>query len=558
MNGGSDILVLTLYPLSASFKLLLEKRLGDRLHYRPVSELRHAGVVEFLRLVATARWRRIVIPYEVSEAKSVLSIVTLVAAAHRFPSVEICDPEGNLRRVRPHEYAFACTGLAFASLHGAWARVCSTMGARAALRRTSRRRVRAIVGRQRILYLKNSLWFGLRAGGSVGHVAGVISGLVQLGHDVRFVSPEGPKFLRPEVESIRVPLFRHFALPPAVNWFRLQRHAVDAALRAAEEFKPTLVYQRLSLGDWSGVQIADALGIPLVVEYNGSELWIARNWGTNPRANASMEPMEEATLRRADLVFTVSQPLRDELVSRGIEAQRVAWYPNCVDTDQYDPDAVSESGRSAAREHLGATSSDFVILFMGTFGDWHGAEVFARAAALVADDREWMARQRVRFAFVGDGKTRARCSEIVGMSQAADYTVFTGLVPQHEAPNYLAASDAFIASHVPNADGSKFFGSPTKLFEYMSMGRPIVASALEQIGEVLEDGRTAILVEPGSVPALAAGIRRVVENRGLGLRLGTAARIEAINKYTWGKHVGVMLAALARVTAVPDTGELVR
>jgi glycosyltransferase involved in cell wall biosynthesis len=81
----------------------------------------------------------------------------------------------------------------------------------------------------------------------------------------------------------------------------------------------------------------------------------------------------------------------------------------------------------------------------------------------------------------------------------------------------------------------------------MAMERPIVASALEQIGKVLEHERTALLVQPGDVAALAAGIRRIAEDRALGARLAAAARAEAVGKFTWSKHVQVMLEVLARV-----------
>jgi glycosyltransferase involved in cell wall biosynthesis len=85
----------------------------------------------------------------------------------------------------------------------------------------------------------------------------------------------------------------------------------------------------------------------------------------------------------------------------------------------------------------------------------------------------------------------------------------------------------------------------------MAMERPIVASALDQIGEVLEHERTAILVRPGEVESLAAGLRRVVEDRALGARLGASARAEVLRKYTWTKHVSVILDALAHAGGAP-------
>ena len=80
------------------------------------------------------------------------------------------------------------------------------------------------------------------------------------------------------------------------------------------------------------------------------------------------------------------------------------------------------------------------------------------------------------------------------------------------------------------------FGSPTKLFEYMAMGKAIVASRLGQIGEVLVDNETAVLVEPGSARELADAILRLSGSRDLRERLGAAARRAAIERHTWKQN----------------------
>ena len=98
------------------------------------------------------------------------------------------------------------------------------------------------------------------------------------------------------------------------------------------------------------------------------------------------------------------------------------------------------------------------------------------------------------------------------------------------------ACDFLLSPHVPLEDGSDFFGSPTKLFEYMAMGKAIVASRLGQIGEVLSDEETALLVEPGNVPQLAEAIVRMANSAELRQRLGAAARMAAIERHTWKRN----------------------
>jgi len=544
MSSKTKTLVLTLYPLSAQFQALLEEKLGQKPTYRRASELRHGGLVKALSLIVKSNFRRIVVPYEVREAECALSIMKLLAAAHKLPRIETFSPDGDLRRVRLSEILTGAFGLVLATIDG-W--ICRyRLGRRAkqvALRPRERKEIAS--GPQRILYLKTNLWFGLRAGGSVGHVAGVINGLHESGHEVLFLSAEEPKYLQSGVKTDRIPIFRHYAFPPEENLFRLNTRTVDRALLIAREFKPTMVYQRASTGDWSGVEVARRLNIPLVVEYNGSEVWVSKNWGAKLNFHDEMILAEDSILKGADLVFAISRPLADELLSRGIQPKRVAWYPNCVDPAIFDPETINTSDLKAARAKLGAQDGDYVVTFIGTFGLWHGAEVLAHAITALSRNEEWVVKNRVRFAFIGDGKTKQQCMDLIRQDTVASArTVFTGLIPQNEAPRYLAASDAFVASHVQNADGSKFFGSPTKLFEYMAMERPIVASALEQLAEVLHHEETAVLVPPGDVDGLAEGIRRIVEDRSLGMRISAAAREEVVRRYTWKQHVKVMLDAV--------------
>jgi len=145
---------------------------------------------------------------------------------------------------------------------------------------------------------------------------------------------------------------------------------------------------------------------------------------------------------------------------------------------------------------------------------------------------------------------------IISKDGVSDFVTFTGLVPQSDAPRYLAACDILASPHVPNPDGTPFFGSPTKLFEYMAMGKAIVASDLEQIGEILRHQETAWMVRPGDATDLAHGILCLAQDAKLRQRLGAKAREEVVARYTWQRNVRRVLEAYQRLQSRVGQGSI--
>jgi glycosyltransferase involved in cell wall biosynthesis len=399
---------------------------------------------------------------------------------------------------------------------------------------------------RQVAYLRANLWQESRAGGSVAHTGGVLAGLAALGMKVTYVgtTPFPPaQRLGVEVRAVPAQQLGWLRNLPDLSFlvyseiFGRQSRALLAA------HAPDFVYQRYSVLNCSGADVADRLRCPLVLEYNGSEVWVARHWSTPMMFEGLADRIECANLRRADLVVVVSQPLRDEVVARGISPDRVLINSNAVDPTRYHP--TIDGGPVRARLGL---EGKLVIGFIGTFGPWHGAEVLAQTVRPVA------ARlPQAHFLFVGDGSGIVRVREIIARDGVGDRVTLAGLVPQEEGPAYLAACDILASPHVPNPDGSRFFGSPTKLFEYMAMGKGIVASKLEQIGEILSHQKTAWLVTPGSPDELAEGILALAHDAGLRSALGEAARAEAVERHTWTAHVERILGKMVELELLDST-----
>jgi glycosyltransferase involved in cell wall biosynthesis len=414
------------------------------------------------------------------------------------------------------------------------------------------------VARGPVAYLRGS--YGLPSvGGSVGHTSGVVDAFARLGLAPHVFACTRPVGIHEACAFTPVPIPATACYPNELNVHRYARRFARRAGRALRRDAPAFLYQRYVLNDMSGVHLSRSLARPLVLEYNGSEVWVQKNWGRPILLSGLSQAMEDEVLRHADLVVTVSGALEVELLSRGVDPARVLFYPNCVDVNDFDPARFDEASRRRIREILGLDRDALVATFVGTFGAWHGAEVFAEAAGVLPDT---VAGRRVQCLFVGDGPAAGRVKEILAARLESGKAVMAGARAQHETPSILASSDVLVSPHVPNKDGSAFFGSPTKLFEYMAMSRPIVASDLDQIGALLRGWTPggsevagdplAILVRPGDASSLAEGLdhafRLSPEERDA---LGRRTRAQVLAAFRWDNCVSAVLERLEGLAAAP-------
>jgi glycosyltransferase involved in cell wall biosynthesis len=414
-----------------------------------------------------------------------------------------------------------------------------------ALAAADRRPARSTIGAGPPLYLRTDLWYGLLAGGSVGHTAGIVKGLVACGLSPVLAAPERVPTVPEDIATL--PIKPRRRAWPVSDWQLLEFNldCVDQVLASWRGPPPRFIYHRHALYSFAGLALARHWGVGLLLEYNGPEVWVAEHWG-RPLAECSLaEAAERACLKRADLVAVVSEVLKDDLVAAGIDARRIAVVPNAVDTKLYRPDIPSADLRTCF-----GLGDRLVIGFIGTFGPWHGVELLVEAFArlLAADPAR---RDRLVLLLVGDGTRMGAVRSEVVRHGLDGSVVTTGLVPQDEGPAHLACFDIAVAPTVPNPDGSPFFGSPTKLFEYFAMGRAVVASAIGQVAEIITDGETGLLVRPGDAGALAAALARLADDSLLRARLGAAARAEAVRRHGHEARVAGLLQAFQQTLGLP-------
>jgi glycosyltransferase involved in cell wall biosynthesis len=382
-----------------------------------------------------------------------------------------------------------------------------------------------------MVFLRATPGPGTQAGGASTHINGFINAAAKAGMHIRMISNDRIAGLDDtKVRITVIPLEPHGSTRSA---FDLRNNLVftSGAVKEIAESPPDLLYQRYSRFTWAGVAASLSVRRPLFLEYNGSEVWVGKHWDDAGMFNL-LERVEKLNLKAADRVFVVAAAERRNLLKSGVPDEKIIVNPNGVDVDVFHPGI----GGDTYRERLEIGRDDVLVGFVGTFGPWHGVLELARAITLMPQDTN------LRFLFVGAGKLRDQTEELISQAGFRDQVIFTGAVAHDEVPGLLDACDILVSPHVPLADGSEFFGSPTKLFEYMAMGKGIVASRLGQIAEVLRDEETALLVDPGNERALANAILRLAQSPGLRESLGQAAREKAIKKHTWKRNAECVLS----------------
>jgi glycosyltransferase involved in cell wall biosynthesis len=204
--------------------------------------------------------------------------------------------------------------------------------------------------------------------------------------------------------------------------------------------------------------------------------------------------------KRIGRIVCITRGLAEEYLSRGIPESRVLVAPDAVDLERFE----SMPSQEEARRQLGVPEDLVMACYTGHLYRWKGAHTLAEASELlpsnylvylVGGTEEDLAAFR-RF-LAERGLTRVK---------------LVGWVPPEQVPAYLAAADVLV---LPNSGAdvrSSHYTSPMKLFEYMAARRPIVASRLPSLQEILRHGENALLVEPDDPAALAEGIRRAVSD----------------------------------------------
>jgi len=360
------------------------------------------------------------------------------------------------------------------------------------------------------------------------HILGIVDAWRNAGHEVHIVSPPGVTPDSPVGKSSYSPDKRTF-------WKNRARHipeiffefleiaynfwsyiALSKRIRA-QSFE--LVFERYSFFCIAGLLASKRYSLPFFLEVNyTSHTPIVRK--RTHLLKGLQCWIESILFKRADSIIVVSSYLKKHLISMGVKEHRILVLPNAADPGKFHPSLKADHLRKQLK-----LQQRKVVGFVGYFYPWHGIDLLLETFPYV---RQQVGR--VYYLLVGDGPLYDGISQMIRQKTMEENVRLMGSVPHDMVPEYLALFDVAVMPH------SNDYGSPMKILEYMAMGKTVIAPRVGPILDIIEDGKTGLLFDPGHSRQLAHVISKALKEHELRDKIGKAARLSILERHNWNTN----------------------
>lgn len=370
------------------------------------------------------------------------------------------------------------------------------------------------------------------------HIEELIGALRELGHEVIVSAPSVAAQQDFGASNRWVDRIRSH-LPRAFYEVLELAYSIAAYRRLTKlvrQHKPDVIYERYNLYLVAGVWLRRRFGLPLLLEVN-SPLAEERSKYSGLAFPEFAKLVESWTWRNADRVLPVTSVLASYIRAAGVADDHIQVVPNGINLAHFEaaPDI------DAAKRALGLEGR-IILGFTGFVRDWHGIDRVI----------DWMAARRsdvpVHLLIVGDGPVRGDLEGQARRLGLAGQVTFSGLIPRERVPAMVAAFDVALQPAVTH------YASPLKLFEYLVLGKAVIAPREPNLMEVLSDGKNARLFDARVPGAFEAALEELLVDDSLRGRLGQGARHTIDERrLTWienARRVTGMAEALVRADGI--------
>ncbi|MFJ5954526.1 glycosyltransferase family 4 protein [Paenarthrobacter sp. NPDC092416] len=307
---------------------------------------------------------------------------------------------------------------------------------------------------------------------------------------------------------------------------RLQQQA-NGLLSIAREFRPSVLHTTTHFVNGLVARaVADSLEIPWVYEVRGQ---LADTWAStrgeaarNSERYQLFTEREAEIMRSADLVVTLGESMKRNIAAHGVPDAKILICPNAVGGAYLEEPLEQRDARLA----LDLDPDGLYIGTVSSLVDYEGLDDLVTAFALLAPRLS-----ELKLVLVGDGTAAPALHDQVRRLGLSERTIFTGRVLPEQARLYHLALDVFV---VPRKDLAVTRAvTPLKPVEALASARPVVASNLEALREIVHDGVNGRVTDAEDPEGLAEVLFELLEDQALRQQLGAAGREYVLATRTW-------------------------
>ena len=349
------------------------------------------------------------------------------------------------------------------------------------------------------------------------HIRELTGALRERGHEIVMAGPGGET--SPDAMALdakKKSVLRSW-LPPAIyepSEFSYSMPAYRRLAKISAALPPDILYERYNLFFHAGAWLRRNTGVPMILEVNAPLAEERARHGGLFWKNFARRS-EAAIWRAADMVLPVSGVLADHVRAAGVADAKIEIISNAVSNEflaQYNPNKI--------RERYGL--NDKVVLgFSGFVREWHGVD---RVIRLMVEKK----RPELHLLIIGDGPARPALEKLAADQGVSSDVTITGVLQRDQMPDHIAAFDIALQPAVVD------YASPLKLFEYMALGKAIIAPDQQNIREIVKNGETALLFPTKDAGAFDKMLSTLIDDAPLRTRLGAAARDDLVRRdLTW-------------------------
>lgn len=273
-------------------------------------------------------------------------------------------------------------------------------------------------------------------------------------------------------------------------------------------------------------------GIPWVLETHAPLFYEAKTERKTTVLNGLARRLEVQAYRECDALVCVTEALKEIVVREsGIPVEKVVVIPNGVDIESFDP----------KRHEPKRMFAGFTVGFVGRLYAWHGLDLLLEAIHDLRTEG-----LDLSLVVVGDGLMRMEWETQSQKLGIASNVAFVGQVPWSEVAQYIAGFDVGYTGQIQLQVG-KMYHSPLKLYEYMAMAKPVIASAFEDAQRMIQEGKTGFLFEPGNKEDLKHALSCAYQAKEQLSAMGQQAREVVVAQHSWVARIKTMIVGLEQI-----------